>query len=138
MIDARAHTHTHTHTHAHTYTLKHIQNECLSLFFCVLFRFSDNLKNKWAVKCLNASYFYVLFINELNVFTRFTLFWEIANMMCEMMTSPDTFFILSKLWFYGLLGDKREKNYQKWQKLLVSLRISGALPHMIEVFGRNL
>ena len=66
-----------------------------------------------------------------------------------MMTSPDAFFIFSKFWFSGLLGEggwgggkggvggKGQKMAQNDQKFFVPLHISGTVPHMIVVFGTH-
>ena len=46
--------------------------------------------------------------------------------------SPGVFFSLSKFWFSGLLGHKREKKDPKWQKILsITLNISGTIHHVI-------
>ena len=39
--------------------------------------------------------------------------------MCKMIISSGVFFIFLKFWFSGLLGGKRVKNCQKWQKILL-------------------
>ena len=60
-----------------------------------------------------------------------------------MMTSADAFFISSKFWFSGFLGGGDGKGGGEWQKMaqndkkVVSLCISGIVPHMIKVFGTH-
>ena len=50
----------------------------------------------------------------------------------KIMIYPDAFFLFSKFWFSMLVGEGsrgyRAKNCPKWQKKLVSLRISGTVP----------
>ena len=56
--------------------------------------------------------------------------------MCKMIISLGVFFIFLKFWFSGLLGGKRVKNCQKWQKiLLLTLHVSGNIHHMIVICG---
>ena len=58
----------------------------------------------------------------------------------KMMTSPDVFFNFSKFWLSGLLGAEGVKRAIKWPKVTkgsVSFCISGAVPHMIAVFGTH-
>ena len=56
--------------------------------------------------------------------------------MCKMIISSGVFFIFLKFWFSGLLGGKRVKNCQKWQKiLLLTLHVSGNIHHMIVICG---
>ena len=53
----------------------------------------------------------------------------------KMIISPGIFFIISKFWFFGLLGGWMGKKWPKMTKKSVSLCISGTVHHMIEVFG---
>ena len=46
--------------------------------------------------------------------------WFLVH-MCKMMASPGACFIFSKLWFSGLLGGKKGKNWSKMTKISVCL-----------------
>ena len=53
-----------------------------------------------------------------------------------MIISPGVFFIFSKYWFFGVLGEKCAKNGPKWQNILsIVLNISGTIHHMIVIYG---
>ena len=60
----------------------------------------------------------------------------------KMIISPGIFFILSKCWFFGILGGgrgKRAKNGPNWQKIVsIALHISGAIHHMLVLQGTHL
>ena len=55
----------------------------------------------------------------------------------KMMTSPDAFFIFSKFWFSGLLGEGGGVKGKKSPKMTVLLCISGTVSHMILLFGAH-
>ena len=56
--------------------------------------------------------------------------WFLVH-MCKMMTSPDAFFIFSKVWFSGLFGGVKGQNMtQNDKKNCPSLYISRTIPHM--------
>ena len=63
-------------------------------------------------------------------------FWFLMH-MCKMI-SPAIFFIFSKFWFFGFLGEgdvKKQKMTHNDQFQSVALYISGTVDHIIKIFG---
>ena len=113
----------------------HVKNDNISriffhffkiLIFWVLWRQKckrwSKMTKKLSLSCLVSQETYIIWF-------KFMVY------VCKMIISPGGFFIFSKFWFFGLLGDKRAKNCPKWQKIpSVALHISGTI-HMIVIFG---
>ena len=103
----------------------------LQVFFLLIFSFFWLLGQKIAQDDKKICLFYWISQEPYIIWLSFMVH------KCKMIISPGFFLFFSKFWIFGFLGGSNGKKWPKMTKKLVSLRISGTVPHMIMVFGTH-